>query len=587
MGRVDRRPARRCSRATATRATTSARSPRELRARHGEALVDEPGDGVLPRDRRDADLRRDPHDALGARHRVRRLLPTSATSTTTGKTRARARRSRARPGLRLRRWTARAGCARPRCGLERDRVLVKSSGEPTYLLPDLAYHRQKFARGFDLVIDVQGADHKEQFPFVARGVARARLRPVDRLELVMHQFVTLTRGGEQVKQSTRRATYVTVDELLEEVGADVFRFFMVQRAPRAISTSTSISPRTPTGRRTRPTTCSTRTRARYAIERKARERGVPLPRRRERRRRAARAARGDRDPEEDLRVPRGGARAADTREPHHLSYYLRELAGLWNPYQQDGKRHRVLSDDAALTARGSASRSRCARCSRAGCDYSASPRRSECDEPDRRRTQAHRARERGHRLARDARRRRRCSWPSASASGSWPARPARSRRSWPTIWRARPPRWCSARSATARRPSRSSRSTATSRRRRRRRARARSRGGPRAAAHAARRGRARRGARGAGRGGGASRAPAAGAGGFSIQVGAFAATDGAPARGRARQRGYETYVTSEGAGARFRVRVGPIASRRRGRAALGAAQERASPADVDPGERKG
>ena len=113
-------------------------------------------------------------------------------------------------------------------GQGRDRVLVKRSGEPTYLLPDIAYHREKFRRGFDRVIDVQGADHIEQFPFVRAAVAALGC-DAERVELVMHQFVTLTRGGQQVKQSTRRATYVTVDELIAEVGADVFRFFMVQR----------------------------------------------------------------------------------------------------------------------------------------------------------------------------------------------------------------------------------------------------------------------------------------------------------------------------------------------------------------------
>ena len=95
----------------------------------------------------------------------------------------------------------------------------------------------------------------------------------------MHQFVTLTRGGEQVKQSHARGQLTSPStRLLEEVGADVFRFFMVQRrAESRTSTSTSTSRRTPTGRRTRPTTCSTRTRARTAIERKARERGVAMP----------------------------------------------------------------------------------------------------------------------------------------------------------------------------------------------------------------------------------------------------------------------------------------------------------------------
>ncbi|NNL66957.1 MAG: arginine--tRNA ligase, partial [Myxococcales bacterium] len=113
-------------------------------------------------------------------------------------------------------------------GLDRDRVVIKSSGEPTYLLPDVAYHREKFRRGFEVVIDCQGADHIEQFPYVVKA-AGALGCPEDAIELVMNQFVTLTSGGEQLKQSTRKANYVTVDELADEVGVDVFRFFMVQR----------------------------------------------------------------------------------------------------------------------------------------------------------------------------------------------------------------------------------------------------------------------------------------------------------------------------------------------------------------------
>ena len=109
-------------------------------------------------------------------------------------------------------------------GLDRDRVVIKSSGEPTYLMPDIAYHREKFRRGFDLVIDVQGADHIEQFPFVREATSVLGVDP-DRIQLVMHQFVTITSGGERVKQSTRKATFVTVDELVSDVGRDVFSFF--------------------------------------------------------------------------------------------------------------------------------------------------------------------------------------------------------------------------------------------------------------------------------------------------------------------------------------------------------------------------
>ncbi len=113
-------------------------------------------------------------------------------------------------------------------GLERDRVLVKSSGEPTYLLPDIAYHRDKFRRGFERMLDVLGPDHLEQFPYV-QAALRALGYPADRVEVVHYQWVNLRRGGEIVKMSKRAATFVTVDDVLDDVGADVFRWFMVDR----------------------------------------------------------------------------------------------------------------------------------------------------------------------------------------------------------------------------------------------------------------------------------------------------------------------------------------------------------------------
>jgi len=233
--------------------------------------------------------------------------------------------------------------------LARDRVLIKGTGEPTYLLPDIAYHREKFRRGFDHIIDVQGADHIEQFPFV-RAAVGALGCPVERLELVMNQFVTLTRGGEQVKQSKRRATYVTVDELLGEVGPDVFRFFMVQRKAEG-HLDFDLDLAKDTDWKKNPAYYVQYAHARsYGVERKAREQGIPTP------------VAGSVDasllalPEELEILKKLGeftdvvARAAEAREPHHLAYWVRELAGLWNPYLQDGVRHRVLSDDPALTS---------------------------------------------------------------------------------------------------------------------------------------------------------------------------------------------------------------------------------------------
>ncbi|MEK6649899.1 MAG: arginine--tRNA ligase [Bacteroidota bacterium] len=114
-------------------------------------------------------------------------------------------------------------------GLEQDRVIVKSTGEPTYRLPDIAYHREKFRRGFELIVDVFGADHIATIPDVLAGVKALGYDP-EKVRVVIHQFVTLMRDGEQVKMSKRLANFVTLDELLDEVGSDAVRFFFLMRA---------------------------------------------------------------------------------------------------------------------------------------------------------------------------------------------------------------------------------------------------------------------------------------------------------------------------------------------------------------------
>ena len=115
-------------------------------------------------------------------------------------------------------------------GQEQDRVIIKSTGEPTYRLPDIAYHREKFRREFDWLIDIFGSDHIATVPDVMAGVA-ALGYDGSKVTVILHQFVTLLRDGKQVKMSTRKATFVTVDELLDEVGADVVRFFFMMRKP--------------------------------------------------------------------------------------------------------------------------------------------------------------------------------------------------------------------------------------------------------------------------------------------------------------------------------------------------------------------
>jgi arginyl-tRNA synthetase len=113
-------------------------------------------------------------------------------------------------------------------GQEQDRVIIKSTGEPTYRLPDIAYHREKFRRNFDWLINVFGSDHIATVPDVLAGV-RALGYDDSKVTVVLHQFVTLLRDGKQVKMSTRKATFITVDELLDEVGVDVARFFFMMR----------------------------------------------------------------------------------------------------------------------------------------------------------------------------------------------------------------------------------------------------------------------------------------------------------------------------------------------------------------------
>lgn len=113
-------------------------------------------------------------------------------------------------------------------GLESDRVIVKSSGEPTYRLPDIAYHKEKFKRGFDKIIDVFGADHIATIPDVMAAVKHLGYK-TENIEVVIHQFVTLTKDGKQVKMSKRTGKSYTLDDLLEEVGDEIVRFFLIMR----------------------------------------------------------------------------------------------------------------------------------------------------------------------------------------------------------------------------------------------------------------------------------------------------------------------------------------------------------------------
>ena len=229
-------------------------------------------------------------------------------------------------------------------GQEKDRVIIKSSGEPTYRLPDIAYHREKFKRGYDWMVDVFGADHIATVPDVLAGV-KALGYDESKVTVVLHQFVTLMREGKQVKMSTRKANFVTVDELLDEVGADVARFFFLMRkADSQLEFDLDLATKQS---QENPVYYVQYGHARLAsISRKAREEGVE---------------KGNLDnaplhvlnlPEEQKLLKTIAAypalveNAAEDLAPHRIVYYLQELAGQFHSYYN---KHRVISDDKDLT----------------------------------------------------------------------------------------------------------------------------------------------------------------------------------------------------------------------------------------------
>jgi arginyl-tRNA synthetase len=113
-------------------------------------------------------------------------------------------------------------------GSGEDKVIVKATAEPTYRLPDIAYHITKFERGYDLMVDLFGSDHAATYPDVLAGL-KALGYDDSKVKVLIHQFVTILKDGEVVKMSTRKANYITLDELTDEVGSDVVRYFFNMR----------------------------------------------------------------------------------------------------------------------------------------------------------------------------------------------------------------------------------------------------------------------------------------------------------------------------------------------------------------------
>jgi len=228
-----------------------------------------------------------------------------------------------------------------RFGDEKDRVVVRKTGETTYFASDIAYHREKFGRGYDLVIDVWGADHHGYIPRMKGGVEALGYSP-HQLEVVLIQLVNLLRKGEKVSMSTRGGTFVTLREVLDEVGKDAARyFFLMRRSDSPLDFDLDLARKQSNEN---PVFYVQYAHARVcSIEKKAREAGVQalgyekvvwrrltLP--------------------EEVRLmkrismfPEVVKGCADALEPHRMIYFLHELASEFHHYYNH---FRVITEDA-------------------------------------------------------------------------------------------------------------------------------------------------------------------------------------------------------------------------------------------------
>ena len=232
-------------------------------------------------------------------------------------------------------------------GDDKDRVMRKTDGGYTYFVPDIAYHLGKWERGFTRVINEQGSDHHSTITRVRAGLqALDRGIPTGWPEYVLHQMVTVLRGGEEVKISKRAGSYVTLRDLIDEVGRDAVRFFFIMRKPDSqlvfdIDLAKEQSPDNPVYyvQYAHARICS--------IFDNAAEKGFTPPEHP-----AAEEMALLTTPEELQLIKRLDALpetvedSARNFEPHRLTYYLTELAGCFHGFYN---KNRVISEDEALT----------------------------------------------------------------------------------------------------------------------------------------------------------------------------------------------------------------------------------------------
>ena len=230
-------------------------------------------------------------------------------------------------------------------GDDKDRVVIRKNGEPTYFAADIAYHANKFSRGFDLLIDIWGADHHGYIPRLEAAI-QAIGRPREDLKIILVQLVNLLRAGEPVAMSTRSGEFVTMREVLDEVGRDAARYnFLMRRSDSHLDFDLEVAKKQSNEN---PVYYVQYAHARIcSILRTAQERGMTLPDFP-----AIRPSLLAEAEERTLikmmaRYPEMLEGAVKTLEVHRITFYLNELAGLFHGYYN---KYKVVTDDAALSA---------------------------------------------------------------------------------------------------------------------------------------------------------------------------------------------------------------------------------------------
>ena len=230
-------------------------------------------------------------------------------------------------------------------GDDKDRVVIRKNGEPTYFAADIAYHQNKFARGFDILVDIWGADHHGYMPRLWAAV-QALGHDKNDLKIILVQLVNLLRAGEPVAMSTRSGEFVTLREVLDEVGKDAARYnFLMRRSDSHLDFDLEVAKKQSNEN---PVFYVQYAHARIcSILRMAQERGMALP--------VYENMNPSLlvEPEERglikmmARYPEMLEGAAKSLEVHRITFYLNELAGVFHSYYNKNK---VVTDDAALTA---------------------------------------------------------------------------------------------------------------------------------------------------------------------------------------------------------------------------------------------